>query len=123
RKVRAMWVRFSARSREAVFRAIEEAQRFGDDRVSPEHLLLVMLMQDTIATNLLDRLGIPREVLRTEIELQLPRHETPSSWDPQLTEAGKRAVVLAAEQATLVGSSYVGTEHLLLGILAEGECL
>src|SRR5436853_7170636 len=69
----AMWMRFTEHARHAVFFAQQEAGRRGASEVPPEYLLLGLLQeQDTAATRILDRLGVPRAHLRADVERLLP---------------------------------------------------
>ncbi len=119
-----MWQRFTERARKVVFFAQEEAQRFGEGYVSTEHLLLGLVREaDSVAARVLDRMGISLNRLRTEVERQLPRGETRSQQDMQLTPRAKRVIDLAYDEARQLNNNYIGTEHLLLGLIREGEGL
>ncbi|MEP0766500.1 MAG: ATP-dependent Clp protease ATP-binding subunit [Fimbriimonadia bacterium] len=119
-----MWQRFTERARKVVFFAQEEAQRFGEGYVSTEHLLLGLVREaDSVAARVLDRMGISLSRLRTEIERQLPRGESRSAQEMQLTPRAKRVIDLAYDEARQLNNNYIGTEHLLLGLIREGEGL
>jgi len=119
-----MWQRFTERARKVVFFAQEEAQRFGEGYVSTEHLLLGLVREaDSVAARVLDRMGISLSRLRAEVERQLPRGETRAAQDMQLTPRAKRVIDLAYDEARQLNNNYIGTEHLLLGLIREGDGL
>ena len=119
-----MWQRFSERARKVVFYAQEEAGRFGDNYVSTEHLLLGLIREnDCVAVRVLDRLDISPKRIRTELERQMARGEGLRDQDLQLTPRSKRVIDLAYDEAKRTPDAAIGTEHLLLGLLREGEGL
>ena len=118
-----MWQRFTEQSRRVVFFAQEEAGKLGEHYVSTEHLLLGLLRtNDNVASRVLGRLGIGIDDLRQLLERQVKR-STASAGDMQLTPRAKAVIDLAGEEARLLGNKYIGTEHLLLGMIREGEGL
>jgi ATP-dependent Clp protease ATP-binding subunit ClpC len=119
-----MWQRFTERARKVVFYAQEEAQRFGEGYVSTEHLLLGLIREsDSVAARVLDRMGISLSRLRNEVERQLPRGDARSAQEMQLTPRAKRVIDLAYDEARQLNNNYIGTEHLLLGLIREGDGL
>ncbi|MEI6512990.1 MAG: ATP-dependent Clp protease ATP-binding subunit [bacterium] len=119
-----MWQRFTERARKVVFYAQEEAQRFGEGYVSTEHLLLGLVREpDSVAARVLDRMGVSLNRVRAEIERQLPRGEARPGQEMQLTPRAKRVIDLAYDEARQLNNNYIGTEHLLLGLIREGEGL
>ena len=119
-----MWQRFTERARKIVFYAQEEAGRLGENYVSTEHLLLGLIREnDSVAARILDRLGISLGRIRSEIELQVARGEGRLYQDMQLTPSAKRVIDLAYDEARHLNNNYIGTEHILLGLLREGEGL
>ena len=119
-----MWQRFTERARRVVFFAQEEAARLGENYVSTEHLLLGLVREnDSVAARILDRLGIPLGRIRAEIERQVTRGHGNLSQDMQLTPRAKRVIDLAYEEARQLNNNYIGTEHLLLGLIREGDGL
>ena len=117
-----MWQRFTERSRKVVFYAQEEAGRLGQNYVSTEHLLLGLVREnDTVAARILDRIGVSRGRIRSEIERQVVRGQGRLGQDMQLTPRGKRVIDLAYAQARHLDNDHIGTEHLLLGLIREGE--
>ena len=119
-----MWQRFTERARKAVFYSQEEAQKFGEGYVSTEHLLLGLLREpEGVARRVLERLGVSPNRVRAEIEKQLPRGDTRTNQDMTLTPRAKRVIDLAYDEARNLNNNYIGTEHLLLGLIKEGDGL
>jgi ATP-dependent Clp protease ATP-binding subunit ClpA len=119
-----MWQRFTERSRRVVFFAQEEAGRLGEYYVSTEHLLLGLVREnDCVAARVLDRMGVSLSRIRSEIERQVTRGDGRLGQDMQLTPRAKRVIDLAYDEARQLSNNYIGTEHLLLGLIREGEGL
>jgi ornithine carbamoyltransferase len=115
-----MWMRFSEEARRAVFYANEEAQRLGETYVSTEHLLLGLLRQtDSVGARVLERLGLSLNQVRAEVERRVPRGEGRVGAETQLTPRAKRVIDLAFDEARLLHSDCIGSEHLLLGLIRE----
>ncbi len=119
-----MWQRFTERARRVVFFAQEEAGRLGENYVSTEHLLLGLVREnDSVAARILDRMGVSLGRIRSEIERQVSRGDGRLGQDMQLTPRAKRVIDLAYDEARSLNNNYIGTEHLLLGLIREGEGL
>ena len=119
-----MWQRFTERARRVVFFAQEEAGRLGENYVSTEHLLLGLVREnDSVAARILDRMGVSLGRIRSEIERQVARGDGRMGQDMQLTPRAKRVIDLAYDEARQLSNNYIGTEHLLLGLIREGEGL
>src|SRR2546421_4142938 len=119
-----MWQRFTERARRIVFFAQEEAGRLGENYVGSEHLLLGLCREmDSVAARILDRAGISLSRLRSEVERQVTRGNGRLGQDMQLTPRAKRIIDLAYDEARQLNNNYIGTEHILLGIIREGEGL
>ena len=119
-----MWQRFTERARKVVFYAQEEAQKFGEGYVSTEHLLLGLVREsDSVAARILEQLGVSLNRVRVEVEKQLPRGDSRPSQDMTLTPRAKRVIDLAYDEARNLNNNYIGTEHLLLGLIREGDGL
>ena len=117
-----MWQRFTERARRVVFFAQEEAGRLGENYVSTEHLLLGLVREnDSVAARILDRMGVSLGRIRSEIERQVTRGDGRLGSDMQLTPRAKRVIDLAYDEARSLNNNYIGTEHLLLGLIREGE--
>jgi ATP-dependent Clp protease ATP-binding subunit ClpC len=118
-----MWQRFTERARKVVFYAQEESGRLGDNYVSTEHLLLGLIREnDSVAARILDRLGVSLARIRTEIERQVTQGDG-RKGEMQLTPRAKRVIDLAYDEARQLNNNYIGTEHILLGLIREGEGL
>ncbi|MDH7602503.1 MAG: ATP-dependent Clp protease ATP-binding subunit [Armatimonadota bacterium] len=119
-----MWQRFTERARRVVFFAQEEAGRLGENYVGTEHLLLGLVREtDSVAARILDRMGVSLGRIRSEIERQVTRGDGRLGQDMQLTPRAKRVIDLAYDEARSLNNNYIGTEHLLLGLIREGEGL
>ncbi|MDI9641207.1 ATP-dependent Clp protease ATP-binding subunit [Kamptonema cortianum] len=119
-----MWQRFTERARKVVFFAQEEAQKFGEGYVSTEHLLLGLVREsDSVAARVLEKMGVSLAKIRSEVEKQIPRVEQRPSQDMTLTPRAKRVIDLAYDEARNLNNNYIGTEHLLLGLIREGDGL
>src|SRR5579884_2936981 len=119
-----MWQRFTERARKVVFYAQEEAQKFGEGYVSTEHLLLGLVREsDSVAARVLEKLSVSLNRIRAEVEKQLPRGDARPSQDMTLTPRAKRVIDLAYDEARNLNNNYIGTEHLLLGLIREGDGL
>jgi ATP-dependent Clp protease ATP-binding subunit ClpA len=120
-----MWQRFTERARRAVFFAQEEAAHFFEYYVSTEHLLLGLIREeDSVAARVLERMGVSRKRVLVEVKRRMtPGDAQKKSQDMQLTPRAKRVIDLAYDEARQLSNNYIGTEHLLLGLIREGEGL
>jgi len=119
-----MWQRFTERARRAVFFAQEEAKQLGENNVNTEHLLLGLIREeDSVAAAILSRLGFSLSRIRAEIEKQVVRGSGRASQDMQLERRARRVIDLAYDEARQLNNNYIGTEHLLLGLIREGDGL
>jgi ATP-dependent Clp protease ATP-binding subunit ClpC len=119
-----MWQRFTERARKVVFFAQEEAKNFGEGYVSTEHLLLGLVREnDSVAARVLERMGVSLEKIRSEVEKQLPKTDSRPAQDMSLTPRAKRGIDLAYDEARNPNNNYIGTEHLMLGLIREGDGL
>ncbi|MGC8834906.1 MAG: ATP-dependent Clp protease ATP-binding subunit, partial [Armatimonadota bacterium] len=117
-----MWQRFTERTRRVIFFAQEEAARLGENYVGTEHLLLGLVREsDSVAARILERLGVSLGRIRQEIERQVTRGDGRLGQEMQLTPRAKRVIDLAYEEARQLNNNYIGTEHLLLGLVRESE--
>jgi Clp amino terminal domain, pathogenicity island component len=117
-----MWQRFTERARRVVFFAQEESARLGTNMVGTEHLLLGLVREDdSVAGRLLDSLGASLGAIRSGVEKRATRGPGHQGQNMELTPRCKRVIDLAYEQARGLQNNYIGTEHLLLGLIAEGE--
>jgi ornithine carbamoyltransferase len=107
-----------------VFFAQEEAGRLGEMYVSTEHLLLGLAREnDSVAANILKRMDISLAAICEEVERQVTRGDGRRGAEMQLTPRAKRVIDLAYDEARQLDNNYIGTEHLLLGLIREGEGL
>jgi len=119
-----MWQRFTEPARRVVFFAQQEASRLGQNHVSTEHLLLGLIRDNsTVAISALDRIGVSRENIRRAIERQVARGDGRLGQDMLLAPRAKRVIDRAYDEARLLNNNYIGTEHLLLGLIREDEGL
>ncbi len=118
-----MFNRFTERARKVVILAKEEARRFNHDYIGTEHILLGLIREgEGVAASVLQKMGVSLENIRLEIEkLVQPGPATQIIGDIPFTPRAKKALELAAEEARSLGHNYIGTEHLLLGLIREGE--
>lgn len=117
-----MWQRFTERARRIVFFAQEEAGRLGENEVATEHLLLGLVREDdSVAAKALQQMGVDRLKVRSEVEKRVTRGPGRLGQDMQLTPGAKRVIDLAYDEARNLQNNYIGTEHLLLGLIREGD--
>ena len=114
--------KFSERSRRVLTLAREEAQRFRHSYVGTEHLLLGLLREgDGVAAKVLLSLGVSRAQVRTTIEAATGPGDQVVAGEIGLTPQAKKVIELAVDESHRMGHGYIGTEHLLLGLIREGE--
>src|SRR5262249_44791972 len=122
----AMYERFTDRARKVMQLANQEAQRFNHEYIGTEHILLGLLLEGNgVAANVLKNLDIDLNKTWREIEL-IVQHGTDLNFvsgPPALpnTPRAKKVIEYAIEEARNLNHNYVGTEHLLLGLLREEE--
>ncbi len=114
--------KFTERARRVLTLAQEEAQRFNHNYIGTEHLLLGLVREgDGVAAKVLNNLGVELSKVRSAVEFIIGRGEKSISGDIGLTPRAKKVIELAVEEARRLNHSYIGTEHLLLGLVREGE--
>src|SRR4030043_1156324 len=114
--------KFSERARRALTHAQEEAQRFGHNYIDTEHILLgLMAEEESVASKVLGNLGVVPNKVRAAVEFVVGRGERAAIGEVGLTPRGKRVIELAVDAARRLNHSYIGTEHLLLGLLRDRE--
>ncbi len=118
-----MFNRFTERARKVIILAKEEAKRFNHDYIGTEHILLGLIREgEGVAATVLEKMGLSLENIRLEIEkLVQPGPATQIIGDLPFTPRAKKALEMAAEEARSLGHNYIGTEHLLLGLIREEE--
>ena len=114
--------KFTERAKKVLVYAQDEATRFNHNYIGTEHLLLGLLREgEGIAARVLSNLGVELNKVRSAVEFIIGRGERMVVGDINLTPRAKRVIELAVEEARRLGHNYIGTEHLLLGLVREGE--
>ena len=118
-----MFNRFTERARKVILLAKEEAKRFNHDYIGSEHILLGLLREgEGVAAVVLQKMGLNLQQIRMEIEkIVKPGPPMVVSGDIPFTPTAKKVIELSSEEARSLGHNYIGTEHLLLGLIREGE--
>lgn len=118
-----MFEKFTERGRKVIIFAKEEAEKRQNDYLGTEHLLLAILREDDgLPVAILKKMGLTVEELRMEIERNLPAGMNLLTFgDIPFTPRAKKVLELAVEEARLLGHNYIGSEHLLLGLVREEE--
>jgi ATP-dependent Clp protease ATP-binding subunit ClpC len=100
----------------------KEADRLNRHYIGAEHLALSMIgLGESIAVNVLQRLGLDPKKLRSEVQKRVVAGDQKILGNVPFTPGAKQVIALAVEEANRFGHPYVGTEHVLLGLLQEGE--
>jgi ATP-dependent Clp protease ATP-binding subunit ClpC len=114
--------KFSERARRVLTYAQEEAQHLNHSYIGTEHILLGLVREEEgVAAKVLTSLGVGLSKVRASVEFIIGRGEKPSAGETGLTPRARRVIELAIDEARYLGHNYIGTEHLLLGLLREGE--
>jgi len=115
--------RFSEGARRVLTRAQGEAQRLGHSYIDTEHILLGIAGEESgIAAKVLNNLGISMSKIQAAVEFVIGKGESrATSGEVDLAPRAKRAIEFAVDEARRLNSSYIGVEHLLLGLLRESE--
>jgi ATP-dependent Clp protease ATP-binding subunit ClpC len=114
--------KFTERARRVLTLAQEEAQRFNHNYIGTEHLLLGLVREgDGVAAKVLANLGIELNKVRSAVEFIIGRGERSTMSEIGLTPRAKKVIELAVDEARRLNHHYIGTEHLLLGLVREGE--
>ena len=118
-----MFGRFTERAQKVLVLAQEEARRFNHSYVGTEHLLLGLVREgDGIAAKVLLSLGVELNAVRQQIEKLIGKGDQPVRVQGvNYTPRAKKVIELAIEEGQGLGHNYIGTEHLLLGLIREGE--
>ncbi|XP_062184134.1 chaperone protein ClpC1, chloroplastic-like [Phragmites australis] len=120
--VRAMFERFTEKAIKVIMLAQEEARRLGHNFVGTEQILLGLIGEGTgIAAKVLKSMGINLKDARVEVEKIIGRGSGFVAVEIPFTPRAKRVLELSLEEARQLGHNYIGSEHLLLGLLREGE--
>ena len=114
--------KFSERARRVLSLAQDEAQRFNHNYIGTEHILLGLVREtEGVAARVLSGLGVDLSKVRSAVEFIIGRGEKPTQGEIGLTPRAKKVVELAVDEARRMNHTYIGTEHLLIGLLREGE--
>lgn len=118
-----MFERFTERARKVMSLARQEAQRLNHEYIGTEHILLGLIQEGSgVAANVLKNLDVDPRRIRTEIERMVkPGSGTVQMGQLPFTPRAKKVLELALEEANNLGHNYIGTEHLLLGLLREHD--
>ncbi|MFI5388491.1 MAG: Clp protease N-terminal domain-containing protein, partial [Candidatus Eremiobacterales bacterium] len=117
-----MWEPFTERARRSIVLAQEEAQRLGNNYIGTEHILLGIISEgESLAAKVPETLGVNLAKVRAEVEAIVGRGGQTVQQEMVFTPRAKRVIELAFEEARQLNHNYIGTEHLLLGLIREGE--
>ncbi len=114
--------KFSERARRVLSLAQEEAHRFNHNYIGTEHVLLGIVREtDGIAAKVLANLGVELDKVRSAVEFIIGRGERAAPGEIGLTPRAKKVIELAVDEARRLNHHHIGTEHLLIGLMREGE--
>jgi ATP-dependent Clp protease ATP-binding subunit ClpC len=114
--------RFTDRARRVIPLAQEEARLLGHNYIGTEHLLLGLIHEgEGVAAKALEEFGISLEAVRVQVQETIGQGQTAPTGHIPFTPRAKKVLELSQREALQLGHDYVGTEHLLLGLLREGE--
>jgi ATP-dependent Clp protease ATP-binding subunit ClpC len=114
--------KFTERAQRVLTLAQQEAERFDHNYIGTEHLLLGLLREDNgVAAMALANLGVELDMARSQVDAIIGRGEHAAAGAIGLTPRAKKVIELAVDEARRFGHHYIGTEHLLLGLVREGE--
>ena len=114
--------KFSERARRVLTLAQEEAQNLKHNYIGTEHILLGLVREEEgVAAKVMANLGVGLNKVRASVEFIIGRGEKAGAGETGLSPRARRVIELAIDEARYLGHNYIGTEHLLLGLLREGE--
>jgi ATP-dependent Clp protease ATP-binding subunit ClpC len=117
-----MFERFTNRARRVVVLAQEEARILDHNYIGTEHLLLGLIHEgEGVAAKALEAMGISLEAVRQQVEEIVGRGKDAPSGHIPFTPRAKKVLELSLREAQILGHNYIGTEHILLGLIREGE--
>ena len=117
-----MFERFTERARRVMVLAQEEARLLNHNFIGTEHLLLGLIHEgEGVAAKALEQLGISLEAVREKVEETMGAPSTAAGGSPPFTPRAKKVLELSLREALQLGHNYIGTEHILLGLVREGE--
>jgi len=117
-----LFERFTERARRVMVLAQEEARLLNHNFIGTEHLLLGLIHEgEGVAAKALEQLGISLEAVREKVEETMGAPSTATGGSPPFTPRAKKVLELSLREALQLGHNYIGTEHILLGLVREGE--
>ena len=117
-----MFERFTDRARQVIVLAQEEARRLGHDWVGTEHILLGLVrLGEGVGPRALEDAGISLDTVRQQVEELVPRGEGTPSGRIRFTPQAKTVLELSLREALQFGHRYIGTEHILLGLIQDSD--
>ncbi len=117
-----MFQRFSDRARRVVVLAQEEARMLNHNYIGTEHLLLGLIQEgEGVAAKALESMGMSLEAVRSQVEEIIGRGSSAPTGHIPFTPRAKKVLELSLREALQLGHNYIGTEHILLGLIREGE--
>ena len=118
-----LYDRFTDRARKVMAYARQEAQRFNHDYIGTEHILLGLIKEGSgVAANVLRNLDVDIKKIRLEVEKMVQSSpDVQTKGQPPFTPRAKKVIEFSLEEARALGHNYIGTEHILLGLLRENE--
>jgi ATP-dependent Clp protease ATP-binding subunit ClpC len=117
-----MFERFTDRARRVVVLAQEEARMLDHNYIGTEHILLGLIHEgEGVAARALESLGIGLDAVRQQVEEMIGRGQHASSGHIPFTPRAKKVLELSLREALQLGHDYIGTEHILLGLIREGD--
>src|SRR6266705_5568715 len=117
-----MFERFTDRARRVVVLAQEEARLLNHNYIGTEHILLGLIHEgEGVAAKALESLGISLEAVRAQVEEIIGEGQTAPTGHIPFTPRAKKVLELSLREALQLGHNYIGTEHILLGLIREGE--
>jgi ATP-dependent Clp protease ATP-binding subunit ClpC len=119
----SMFERFTDRARRVVVQAQDEARTLNHSYIGTEHILLGLIHESVggVATRVLESLGIDRDAVRQQVEEIIGRGQQAPSGHIPFTPRAKKVLDLALRESRALGHHYIGTEHILLGLIRQGE--
>lgn len=114
--------KFTKRAKQVLQYATEEARSFNHPYIGTEHILLGLIREgEGVAARVLEDLGVKLSQARHSVEFIVGAGEGPVHQDQDLTARAKKVIAFAVEEARRLNHHYIGTEHLLLGLVRNGE--
>ena len=117
-----MFERFTDRARRVVVLAQEEARLLNHNYIGTEHILLGLIHEgEGVAAKVMEALDVSLEAVRVEVERNIGRGEGVPGGNIPFTPRAKKVLEFSLREALQLGHNYIGTEHILLGLIREGE--